>query len=61
MRIGKAKPKYSEKTRSSDTLCTINPTWPDLKLNSDHRSGKPPTSLQTYDAAEIIIIIIIIV
>jgi hypothetical protein len=35
------KPKYSGKTRTSTTLFTTGPTWPDLWSNPDRRGGKP--------------------
>jgi hypothetical protein len=38
------KPKYSEKTCSSATLLTKNPTWPDLGSNPGRRGGKPATN-----------------
>jgi hypothetical protein len=45
------KPKYSEKTRPSATLSTINPTWPDLGSNAGRRSGKPATNRLSYGTA----------
>jgi hypothetical protein len=46
------KPKYSEKTCPSATLCTINPTWPDPGLNPARHSGKPATNRLSYGAAK---------
>jgi hypothetical protein len=37
------KPEYSAKTWPNATLCTTNPTCPDLGSNLDRRSGKPAT------------------
>jgi hypothetical protein len=47
MKIGRGKPKYSEKTCPSTTLSTTNPTWPDPGL----RGGKPATNRLIYGAA----------
>jgi hypothetical protein len=47
MKIGKGKPKYSEKTCPSATLSTPNPTWPD----PGRRGGKPATNRLSYGAA----------
>jgi hypothetical protein len=38
------KPKYSQKTCPSATLCTTNPAWPDL-------GSKPATNRLSYDTA----------
>jgi hypothetical protein len=46
------KPKHSEKTCSSATLSTTNPTWPDLGSNPGRRSGKPATNRLSYGTAE---------
>jgi hypothetical protein len=51
MRIGRVKPKYSEKTCPSATLSTTNPTLPDSGLNPGHRGGKPATNRLSYGAA----------
>jgi hypothetical protein len=45
------KPKYSEKTCTSATLSTTNPTWPDPGLNQGRRCGKPATNCLSYGAA----------
>jgi hypothetical protein len=45
--------KYSEKTCPDATLFTTNPTWPDPRLNSGLRGGKPATNRFSYGAAEI--------
>jgi hypothetical protein len=45
------KPKHSEKTCSSATLSTTNPTWPDPGSNSGSRGGKPATNRLSYGAA----------
>jgi hypothetical protein len=42
------KPKYSEKTFTSATLSTTNPTWPDLASNPGLRGGKPATNRLSY-------------
>jgi hypothetical protein len=44
------KPKYSEKTCPSATLCTTNPTWLDPGLNPGRRGGKPATNRLSYGA-----------
>jgi hypothetical protein len=49
-RLG-GKPKYSEKTYSSATLSTTNPTWPDPGSNPGRRGGKPATNRLSYGAA----------
>jgi hypothetical protein len=45
------KPKYSKKTLPSDSLSTINPTWPDPDSNPGRRCGKPATNRLSYGAA----------
>jgi hypothetical protein len=45
MKIGRKKPKYSEKTCSSATLSTTNPIWLDPGFNPGRRGGKPATNL----------------
>jgi hypothetical protein len=45
------KPKYSEKTCSSATLSTTNPTWPDPGANPGRHGGKPATNRLSYGAA----------
>jgi hypothetical protein len=45
------KPKYSEKTCTSATLSTTNPTWPDPCANPGRRGGKPATNRLSYGAA----------
>jgi hypothetical protein len=45
------KPKYSEKTCSSATLSTTNPTWPDPGSNPGCRGRKPATNHLSYGAA----------
>jgi hypothetical protein len=47
------KPKYSEKTCSSATLSTTNPTWLDPGLNPSRRGRKPATNRLSYDAAKV--------
>jgi hypothetical protein len=47
------KPKYSEKTSPSATLCTTNPTWPDLGSNPGRRGGKPATNHLSYGTANL--------
>jgi hypothetical protein len=42
------KPKYSEKTCSSATLSTTNPTLPDLGSNPSRRGGKSSTNRLSY-------------
>jgi hypothetical protein len=44
-------PKYSEKTCPSTTLCTTNPTEPDLDSNPGRLGGKPATNGLSYGAA----------
>jgi hypothetical protein len=52
MKIGRqGKPKYSEKTCSSVTLSTTNPTCLDRVLNPGRRGGKPTTNRLSYGAA----------
>jgi hypothetical protein len=51
MKIGRGKPKYSEKTYRSATLSTTNPTWLDPGLNPGHRGGKPATNRLSYGDA----------
>jgi hypothetical protein len=51
MKIGRGKPKYSEKTCPSATLFTTNPTLPDPGLNPGRRGGKPATNRFSYGAA----------
>jgi hypothetical protein len=51
MQIGRGKPKYSEKTCSSATLSTTNPTWLDPGLNPGRRDRKPATNRLSYGAA----------
>jgi hypothetical protein len=51
MKIGRVKPKYSEKTFPSATLSTTDPTWLDPGLNPGRRSGKSATNRLSYDAA----------
>jgi hypothetical protein len=53
MKIGRGKPKYSEKTYPSVTLSTTNPTWPDPGSNPGHRGGKPATNRLSYGAAKV--------
>jgi hypothetical protein len=45
------KPKYWERTCSSATLPTTNPTWPDLGRNPGNRGGKPATNCLSYGTA----------
>jgi hypothetical protein len=45
------KPKYSEKTCSSATLFTTNPTWSDLGSNPGRRGGKPAINRLSYGTA----------
>jgi hypothetical protein len=46
------KPKYSdEKTYSSATLFTTNPTGPDPDSNPDHHGGKSATNRLSYGTA----------
>jgi hypothetical protein len=45
------KPKYSEKTCTSDTFSTTNPTWPDLGSNAGRRGGKPEINRLSYGTA----------
>jgi hypothetical protein len=40
-----------EKTCTSATLSTTNPTWPDPGLNTGCRRGKPATNRLSYGAA----------
>jgi hypothetical protein len=42
------KPKYSDKTYSTASFPTTNPTWPDLGLNPVLRSGKPASNRLSY-------------
>jgi hypothetical protein len=42
------KPKYFEKTYSSATFSTINPTLPDLSSNPVYHNGKPATNSLSY-------------
>jgi hypothetical protein len=49
MRIGRGKPKYSEKTCPSATLSTINDTWSDLESNPGRGGGKSATKRLVYD------------
>jgi hypothetical protein len=51
MRIGRGKPKYSEKTCPSATLSTRNTTWPDLGSSPDRRGGKPARNHLNYGTA----------
>jgi hypothetical protein len=53
----KKKPKYSEKTCSSATLSTTNPTWPGPGLNPGRRGGKPATNRLSYGAASKFVLI----
>jgi hypothetical protein len=43
------KPKHSDKTCSSATLSTINPTWPHSGSKPDRRGGKAATNRLYYD------------
>jgi hypothetical protein len=43
--------KYSEKTRPSSALSSINVTWPDLGSNTGSRSGKQLTRHLSYGTA----------
>jgi hypothetical protein len=45
------KPKYSEKTCSSSTLSTTNPTWLDLGSNPGCRGVKPAINCLRYGTA----------
>jgi hypothetical protein len=45
------KPKYSEKTCSSATLSTTNPTWSDPGSNACPCSGRPATDRLSYGVA----------
>jgi hypothetical protein len=45
------KSKYSEKTCTSATLSTTNPTWPDPGLKPGRRGGKSATNRLSYGAA----------
>jgi hypothetical protein len=45
------KPKYSEKTCTSVTLSTTNPTWRDMGSNRGCRIGKPATNRLSYGTA----------
>jgi hypothetical protein len=49
--IWQGKPKYSEKTCTSATLSTRNPTWPDLASNPDRLCGTPATNHLSYGTA----------
>jgi hypothetical protein len=49
--IWQGKPKYSEKTCSSATLSTTNPTWRDPGSNPGRRGGKPATNRLSYGVA----------
>jgi hypothetical protein len=49
MKIGRGKPKYSEKTCA--TLSTTNPTLPDPGSDPGRRGGKPATNRLSYGAA----------
>jgi hypothetical protein len=40
-----------EKTCSSATLSTTNPTWPDMGSKSGHHGGKPATNSLSYGTA----------
>jgi hypothetical protein len=51
MRIGRGKPKYSEKTCSSANLYSINPTWLDVGSNPGRAGGKPATNRLSYGTA----------
>jgi hypothetical protein len=48
------KPKYSEKTWTSATLSTTDPTWPDPGSNPGRRGGKPATNRLSYGAPTLI-------
>jgi hypothetical protein len=52
MKIGRGKPKYSEKACPSATLSTTNPTRLDPGLNQGRRGGKPATNSLSYGAAK---------
>jgi hypothetical protein len=45
------KPKYSEKTCTSATLSTTNPTWPDLGSKPGRRGGNSVTNRLSYGTA----------
>jgi hypothetical protein len=47
------KPKYSEKTCSSATLSTTNPTWPEPGSNPGRCGGKVATNRLSYGAASV--------
>jgi hypothetical protein len=47
----RGKPNYSQKTCSSATLPTTNPTWPDLGSNPGLRVGKAATNRLSYGTA----------
>jgi hypothetical protein len=51
MKIGKGKPKYSEKTFSNATLSTINSIRLDPGSNPGGPGGKPATNRLSYGAA----------
>jgi hypothetical protein len=48
MKIGRGKPKYSEKTCPNATLSTTNPTLLDQGLNPGRRDGEPATNRLSY-------------
>jgi hypothetical protein len=50
MKIGMGN-RSSEKTCSSATLSTTNPTWLDPGLNPGSRDGKPEANRLSYGAA----------
>jgi hypothetical protein len=47
------KPKKSEKTCPSVTLCTINSTWSHLGPNPGRRGGKPATKCMSFGTAQL--------
>jgi hypothetical protein len=51
MKNWKGKPKYSEKTCPSATLCTTKTTRLDLGSNQGRRGEKPATNRLSYGAA----------
>jgi hypothetical protein len=55
MRIGRGKPKYSEKICPSATLSTTNPTWPYQVSNPGRRGGKPATNRLSYGSAKLFV------
>jgi hypothetical protein len=53
IKIGKGKPKYSEKTCPSATLSITNTTWSDPGSNPCRRGRKPATNRLSYSMAQL--------